>query len=63
MSGRSLRERENPKADSMLNAEPNVGLDPMIHEIISWAETKLIQLSHPGTCPVFLFKPWLTLIT
>lgn len=35
MSGRSLRERENPKADSMLNAEPNVGLDPMIHEIIS----------------------------
>ena len=51
-------EGKNPQADSMRSVEPNVGLDPMTHEITTWAKTKsqmLTQLSHPGTS-TFFFK-------
>ena len=43
-------EGENLQADSPLNTELDQGLDPMTHEIMTWAETKSLfdQLSHPG---------------
>ena len=34
------RGRENLQADSLLSMEPDLGLDPTIHEIITWAKTK-----------------------
>ena len=44
-------EGENLQADFLLSTEPDVGLNPMTHEIMTWTVTKsqtLNQLSHPG---------------
>ena len=49
------RERERKRIPSRLcivSAEPNVGLEPTNHDIVTWAETKSLTfnwLSHPGS--------------
>ena len=58
--GGAEREEREFQAVSVLSAEPDVGLEPTNHEIMTWAETKswmLNQLSHPGAPEeVFLKK-------
>ena len=44
-------EREGDRIPRRLSVEPDVGLESMNHEIMTWAETKnwmLNQFSHPG---------------
>ena len=45
-------EREIPSRLHAVNTEPDVGLEPTSHEIMTWAEInsrRLNRLSHPGT--------------
>ena len=51
-TSRGGSEREGKRESHTDSVEPNVGLKPMNHEIITQAETKsqtLNQLSHPNT--------------
>ena len=50
-------ERGNLKVDTPLNLDSNTGLDPMIHDVMTGAETKsqtLNQLSYPGALSVVI---------
>ena len=52
------RERENPKQAHTVSEEPNVGLDLMNHDFMTWAEIKsqvLNWLSHPGALKAWNF--------
>ena len=57
--GQRDRETQNPKRGSRLRAvstEPDVGLELMNHEIMSWAEIghSTSRLSHPGAPRLFI---------
>ena len=61
--GEGGAERDGERIPSRLHAvstEPSVRLDPMNHEIMTWAEIKswtLNWLSHAGTPMIAFFKP------
>ena len=60
------RERGRERISSRLRAvssEPDVGLDLMNCEMMTWAETKVWMLnprSHPGVPPTFLYQEVVT---